>query len=83
MKFELGMTAKDKITGFRGIIMGFARYLTGCDQYLIQPTIKSKSEFPENHWFDEGRLILKGDKKIQQESVMGKDPGADTPAPKK
>jgi len=31
----LGKKAKDKITGFVGIIIGRAQYLTGCDQYAL------------------------------------------------
>lgn len=33
----LGKTLRDRITGFSGICTGHARYLTGCDQYLLNP----------------------------------------------
>ena len=34
-----GETVTDKITGFNGIITGQAAYITGCNQYLVQPKI--------------------------------------------
>ena len=39
MKVKLGATAQDKATGFEGTVMGHARYLTGCDQYCLQPKV--------------------------------------------
>lgn len=56
-KFKLGIEAKDKITGFRGFITGHAEYLTGCDQYIVQPPVMP-GEYIEGHWFDEGRLEM-------------------------
>ena len=32
-KFELGIMAKDRVSGFKGIIMVRAEYLTGCIKY--------------------------------------------------
>ena len=37
---NLGRTATDKITGFSGIATGFVVYITGCNQYLINPKAK-------------------------------------------
>ena len=34
---NLGKKAKDKITGFEGIIVGKIIYLFGCNQYGIAP----------------------------------------------
>ena len=58
MALYLGDIAKDKITGFEGVITGMASYLTGCEQYCIQPKIQdgNSGNYPEARWFDEGRL---------------------------
>jgi len=57
----LGYSAKDIVTGFQGTITGQVSYLTGCDQFLIQPRIKTGNEFIEARWFDENRIVrLKG-----------------------
>jgi hypothetical protein len=70
----------DKITGFTGIVTGHADYITGCDQYLIQPPCKD-GEWKDCKWFDENRLII-----IEECSpvlVDSNENGADAPAPVK
>ncbi len=78
-KFKLGKEAKDKISGLTGIITGIASYLTGCDQYVIQPPSKD-GEFKEGRWFDEGRIEIVG-KGIKQEEVLSEENGCDYTAP--
>jgi hypothetical protein len=56
---ELGLKAKDKITGFEGIITGRSQYLYGCDQYCIVPPAK-ESKMEDAQWFDEGRIQVLG-----------------------
>ena len=82
VKLKLGEEAKDKITGFIGIIVGKASYLTGCDQYLLQPKCKKHDSKPDGQWFDDGRLEFNGSG-INKEEVQTEKPGADIEAPKK
>lgn len=57
---ELGKKARDKITGFEGIIIGRCQYLTGCDQYgLVPRAVDGKIE--GSQWFDEGRIEVIGE----------------------
>ena len=63
MKFELGITAKDKITGFKGVITGRVQYLTGCDQYLLCPPVDKEGKPGEACWYDENRIERVGKKK--------------------
>jgi len=79
-KFKLGILAKDKITGFEGIITGHSDYLTGCDQYILQPKSKSDGDYTEGRWFDEGRLDKIGPG-IASEEVKAKENGCDYSAP--
>lgn len=53
---KLGITAKDKITGFTGILTGRAEYITGCTQYLVQPPLNKEGAFVDAHWIDVDRL---------------------------
>lgn len=81
MKNELlGCQAKDVITGFKGTIVGFCQYLTGCDQYCIQPKLINGT-IPDSRWFDENRLSIKPDKKIILNNTTFIK-GADISAPK-
>ena len=55
-KVKMGVKAKDRITGFKGVVTARAEYLTGCRQYLVQPSAKG-GEWKGGEWFDEDRLI--------------------------
>lgn len=78
---ELGAKAKDRITGFVGIVTGRASYLTGCDQYLINPPAKDGA-LVESQWFDEQRLAVDADADvIRLDNSAGN--GADRAAPKR
>jgi hypothetical protein len=58
--FPLGAKAKDIVTGFSGTIVGRIQYLTGCDQYLLQPLIGKDGKIPGHEQFDENRIQLVG-----------------------
>lgn len=70
MKYKLGIEAKDVVTGVKGVLSGYAKYITGCDQYLIQPQGNGKT-YPTSSWVDEGRLKIlnKGKVLIKFEDV--------------
>ena len=56
----LGQKAKDKVTGFKGILIGRCQYLTGCDQYGIVPAVGKDGKTGDVQWFDEGRIQVIG-----------------------
>ena len=56
MKIELGMKVEDVITGFRGVAMCRAEYLTGCTQYGVAPAVDKDGRPVEWVFIDEGRL---------------------------
>lgn len=57
----LGKLARDKVTGFEGIVVGHAKHLTGCDTYGLQPKVDSDGKVQDAQWFDEGRIEILGD----------------------
>lgn len=79
---DLGQKAEDKITGFYGVITARAQYLTGCDQYCLQPPIrKDQNEILKSEWFDEGRIHILA-KGFTAADMAGPAPGGpqrDTP----
>jgi hypothetical protein len=77
---NLGAKVKDKITGFEGITTGKASYITGCDQFLVQPPVKN-GDFVEGRWFDIGRLDIIEKNVITEQSVQAEENGCDTSAP--
>lgn len=69
----LGKQAKDKVTGFEGIIVGHTKYLFGCDCYGIAPQAK-EGKVNDTAWFDAGRVEIIGNG-VAPESVQGEKPG--------
>jgi hypothetical protein len=80
-KIENGVEVRDKVTGFSGVVTGRADYITGCNQYLVQPPAKDGA-FVEPRWYDEHRLAVIGTTRVELANDSGKD-GADAPAPVK
>ena len=70
---NLGKQARDKVTGFDGIIVGKINYLFGCGQYGIAPK-SSDGKVNETNWFDEGRIEITGDG-ISANDVQAEKPG--------
>ena len=57
-KYNLGDELKDKVTGFKGVVMVRAQYATGCVHYGLQSE-KLKDNAPsEWQWVDASRLEL-------------------------
>lgn len=77
---QLGITAKDKITGFEGVVTGICSYISGCSQALLTPPVKDGA-FVEAHWFDLQRLEAQPGEPVVLDN--GETPGFDMPAPKR
>lgn len=77
---EFGNEVKDKVTGFKGMVVGRVEYITGCAQFLIQPACKKDNDFIEAKWFDEDRVQVLSKKK---KTFGTKDNGPCDPAPVK
>ena len=56
MAVELGDRAKDKITGFEGIVIGKTRWLYGCDRITIQPEDTKDGKPIDAATFDEPQV---------------------------
>lgn len=57
----LGNVGMDKITGFKGVITGHAKYLYGCDSYCLTPHVDNDGKMMDMQWFDEGRVVIIGE----------------------
>jgi len=71
---ELGQEAKDKVTGFKGIVTARKQYITGCDQYTISPPVDDKGDLQKIYDFDEDQIEIIG-VGINPKKVQGKKPG--------
>lgn len=72
---RLGKQGEDKITGFKGTIIGAIQYLTGCTQLGLTPRIDKDGKVPGSEWFDEGRIIVTQENTITADSVKSRENG--------
>lgn len=52
----LGCKAKDKVTGFTGILTSLSFDLYGCVQFVISPPMDKEGNIPAGKWFDANRI---------------------------
>lgn len=80
---KLGIKVKDKITGFTGYVTAYTKYITGCNQALVQAEMEEGKPgvYPESAWIDEQRLERVGRDTITLDNEKG--PGFGPPAPKR
>jgi hypothetical protein len=82
-KYELGCEAKDKVTGYKGMILSRAQWLTGCNTYGIKSQELKDGKPLDMVYFDEDAMdvirtpnqIAKDIKKTAKESKKKKKQG--------
>jgi hypothetical protein len=79
--FNLGLTYRDKISGFTGVATGFVQYISGCNQVLLQPKTGKDGVFVDSTWFDQQRIEQVPGKPVILDN--SKTPGFDKPAMKR
>ncbi len=56
---NMGDKAKDRISGFTGIVTGVTRWLNGCVRFMLTPEKLNKDGTPrEGQWFDDIQVVL-------------------------
>lgn len=78
---NLGERARDRITGFEGVVTGLCMYISGCNQALLVPPVDKEGQFRDGHWFDIQRLEQVPAARITLDN--GSTPGCDRAAPKR
>ena len=48
---EIGMTVRDKVTGYQGLVTAITTYITGCDRALVTPRVLPDGKI-ESEWID-------------------------------
>lgn len=54
----LGLKAKDKVSGYTGIITGVVEYLTGNKSFELTQSVAPGGEYKEGVWFDVNRIEI-------------------------
>lgn len=63
-KYDLGWKAKDKVTGFIGIIVYRVEHITGCPVYGLEPGLDKDNKMQEKQSFDENRIEIIGNEPV-------------------
>lgn len=74
-KIKLGVKARDKITGFQGIVVSTSQWLTGCDRVALKPPVDKDGKEQEAGWFDIGAVEYVGEGIHAMEVKADKDGG--------
>jgi len=70
-KFNLGDKAKDKITGFKGLVVRRTQWLNNCNTYGLQ-SIELKDGVPQDpQSFDEPQISLVEEKAVEVNNSTG------------
>ena len=79
-----GLTGRDVITGFVGVIIGKSSYISGCDQLLLTPRVGTDNTSKYAVWFDSSRVeVIEEEKVILPPDRVQASPGPDKSAPLK
>jgi len=78
---KLGQKAKDKVTGFTGVIVSRITYLFGCDQYGLAPEVID-GKLNDTLYFDEGRIEILGRGILPEEVQVEKNGGVNRDCPR-
>ena len=54
----LGLTVKDQVTGYKGVVTSICFDLYGCVQAIINPGTDKDGKLSEQAWFDINRLKI-------------------------
>jgi len=54
----LGRMAKDRVTGFEGVVTSISFDLYGCVQAIVHPGMDKDGKMLDSHWFDVARLRM-------------------------
>lgn len=66
-EIHLGMKVVDRYSGFHGIVIGKAEFLSGRVDVMVQP-LAHQNQYVEGHWFDSFRIL-----EVKQEAKNGKE----------
>lgn len=68
-KYKLGAKARDKVTGYTGVINAVSRWLNGCNRYVVQAPVDKDGKIPDGHTFDEENLEILEEEVIKDKPV--------------
>ena len=78
---EIGDIARHELTGFEGVADAKIEYLTGCDQFRLQPQGLKDGKTHDSQWFDVNLLKVVKKQAFKRRSNNDGGPAPVIPAP--
>jgi hypothetical protein len=60
IELDMGVEARDRVTGLKGIITGKTIYINGCVQWLLKPPVDKDGKLVDGCWIDTIQLEVTG-----------------------
>lgn len=78
-----GLVGRDVITGFKGVIIGYVQYMTGCSQFLLTPKVGEDNTLKDGQWYDTSRIeVVEEEARLELPTdEVTEVPGCDMAAP--
>ena len=73
-KYENGITVRDKVTKFEGVITARSEHLYGCNRYFVNPPAVD-GKMLDGYWFDEDSLVPQEVARIVGDAGNPRKPG--------
>lgn len=70
----LGKTAKDRVTGFQGVVSSVSFDLYGCIQVALTPPVDKDGKLVDGRWFDVNRLLVVDESRVMPVPKWGESP---------
>lgn len=69
---SLGKKARDRVTGFEGIVASISFDLYGCIQAVLSPPLDKDGKMQDGRWFDIHRLEIVDEERVMPVPVFAK-----------
>lgn len=69
----LGKKAKDKVTGFTGVLTGVSFDLYGCIQVVITPELDKDGKIQDGRWLDINRVEITDENRVMPVPQFAKE----------
>jgi len=73
---KLGYPAKDRVTGFVGVVTSVGFDLYGCIQYVLTPPAGEKGKQEDGRWFDANRVEITSWEPVMSRPEFVKEKGS-------
>ena len=67
-KIELGDEVLDTVSGFKGVVVGITKWLSGCDRATVAPKVDKNGELVDAQTFDIPLLKVSKKAKVKEKS---------------